>query len=140
VEKASVSRECPIVLLVDDHEDSAAMYAIGLLAMGFQPVTSDTAEDAFARACQLRPDVVVADVTLTGSSGVGLLRRLRSDQRTHNAGIIVLTGHDDRSTRQEVSHAGCDRFLLKPCLPDVLALEIRAVLNQRRIARPAAEA
>jgi DNA-binding response OmpR family regulator len=135
-----VSREWPIVLLVDDHEDSAAMYAIGLLAMGFQPVTSDTVEDAFARACQLRPDVVVADVTLTGSSGVGLLRRLRSDQRTHNAGIIVLTGHDDRSTRQEVSHARCDRFLLKPCLPDVLALEIRAVLNQRRISRSAAQA
>jgi hypothetical protein len=28
--------EAPIVLLVDDHEDSAAMYAISLLAMGFQ--------------------------------------------------------------------------------------------------------
>jgi hypothetical protein len=35
-----VHRESPIVLLVDDHEDSAAMYAIGLLAMGFQPVTA----------------------------------------------------------------------------------------------------
>jgi CheY-like chemotaxis protein len=59
-----VSRECPIVLLVDDHEDSAAMYAIGLLAMGFQAVTARSAEDGFERACRLKPDVVVADVSL----------------------------------------------------------------------------
>ena len=130
-----VSRDCPVVLLVDDHEDSAAMYAIGLLAMGFQPVTSETAEEAFARACQIRPDVVVADVTLTGASGVDLVGRLRGDGRTRNAGIIVLTGHAVGSVRQEATDAGCDRFLLKPCLPDVLALEIREVLNQRRDAR-----
>ena len=127
-----MSRDSPVVLLVDDHEDSAAMYAIGLLAMGFQPVTSETAEDAFARACQIRPDVVVADVTLTGTSGIELTRRLRSDRRTKNAAIIVLTGHAVGSISQQATDAGCDRFLLKPCLPDMLALEIRGVLNQRR--------
>jgi two-component system, cell cycle response regulator DivK len=127
-----VSGEAPVVLLVDDHEDSAAMYAIGLLAMGFQPVTSRTAEDAFARACQIHPDVVVADVTLGGASGVELTRRLRGDGRTKNTGIIVLTGHSVGLVRQQATDAGCDRFLLKPCLPDALALEIRDVLNQRR--------
>jgi CheY-like chemotaxis protein len=134
---ASAQRESPVVLLVDDHEDSAAMYAMGLLAMGFQPVTSGTAEDAFARACEIRPDVIVADVTLTRGSGVELTRRLRSDVRTRHAGIIVLTGHAVGSTQQEATAAGCDRFLLKPCLPDVLALEIRVVLNQRQGARSA---
>lgn len=132
MERLSVYRDCPVVLLVDDHEDSAAMYAIGLLAMGFQPVTSGTAEEAFARACEIRPDVVVADVTLTGASGVELTRRLRGDRRTRHAGIIVLTGHSVGSTRQEATDAGCDRFLVKPCLPDVLALEIRDVLSQRQ--------
>jgi two-component system phosphate regulon response regulator PhoB len=93
VEQISVFRDSPVVLLVDDHEDSAAMYAIGLLGMGFQPITSETGKDAFARACQIRPDVVVADVTLTGASDIELARRLRGDRRTKNAGIIVLTGH-----------------------------------------------
>ena len=111
------------------------MYAIGLLAMGFQPVTSETAGEAFARACEIRPDVVVADVTLTGASGVDLARRLRDDRRTTNAGIIILTGHTVGSTRQAAIDAGCDRFLLKPCLPDVLACEIRDVLTQRQVAR-----
>lgn len=111
------------------------MYAIGLLAMGFQPITSETAEDAFARACHIRPDVVVADVTLTGASGIELARRLRADRRTAHAGIIVLTGQAVGSTRQQATDAGCDRLLLKPCLPDVLALEICDVLNHRPDAR-----
>ena len=136
-----MSPDCPVVLLVDDHTDSAAMYAISLLAMGFQPVTSDTAEDAFARACEIRPDIVVADVAMTGASGIELARRLRGDQRTEHAGIIILTGLAVGSTRQEATAAGCDRFLLKPCLPDVLALEIRDVMNQRRnsLGRPNGE-
>jgi CheY-like chemotaxis protein len=135
VNVGGVRRDSPVVLLVDDHEDSAAMYAIGLLAMGFQPVTAGTAEDGFDRACQLQPDVIAADVGLGGMSGLDLARRLRGDTRTRGAGIIVLTGHAFGRIKDKAEAAGCDRFLLKPCLPDVLALEIRDVLLQREGAR-----
>ena len=123
--------ESPVVLLVDDDEDSAAMYAIGLLAMGFQPVTVKTVEDGFERACHLQPDIVVVDVSLAGTSGLDLTHRLRGDFRTRDAGIIVLTGHLSGSMNNRAQGAGCDRFLAKPCPPDVLALEIRDVLNHR---------
>jgi two-component system, cell cycle response regulator DivK len=123
----------PVVLIVDDHKDSAEMYAMCLLAMGFQPVTTDTAEDGFARACAIHPDVVVADMILGDASGLELTRRLRSDTRTSHAGIVVLTGHAFGSGREDANEAGCDRFLLKPCLPDVLALEIVNLLHQRRL-------
>ena len=46
----------PIVLIVDPHEDSLAMYAIGLLALGFQPVTAKHAEEGFGQACACRPE------------------------------------------------------------------------------------
>lgn len=121
----------PTVLIVDDDEDSLAMYAYGLLAMGFQPVTASTAEEAFARACVVRPDAVVADVGLPGVSGLDLTRRLRDDARTKNAGILVLTGHAALSVKQQADAAGCDRFLVKPCLPDALAFEVHNVLVAR---------
>ena len=121
----------PVVLIVDDHEDSLAMYAFGLLAMGFQPVTAETAEDAFARACDIHPSVVVTDMTLPGGSGLDLTRRLREDVRTRNTGIIVLTGHAGTALLQQTAEAGCDRFVAKPCMPDALAWAIRDVLANR---------
>ena len=127
-----MSLDSPVVLLVDDHPDSVEMYAVGLLSTGFQPVIAQNAEEGFASACEFQPDVIVADITLPGASGLELSRRLREDARTRDAAIIVLTGHGLESTRQEASNAGCDRFLVKPCLPDALALEIREVLVKRR--------
>jgi CheY-like chemotaxis protein len=119
-----VLRKSPIVLLIDDHEDSAAMYAISLLVMGFHPVTAATAEEGFERACRFKPDVIVADVRLAGMSGFDLTRRLRRDGRTRGARIIVVAGHALGGVKDAAEAAGCDRFLVKPCLPDVLALEI----------------
>lgn len=119
----------PVVLIVDDHKDSLAMYAFGLLALGFAPVNAGCADDAFERACAIRPDVVVADVTLPGVSGLELTRRLRGDTRTKEAGIIVLA---QAASREQAADAGCDRIVLKPCPPDALALEIRDVIISRK--------
>ena len=121
----------PIVLIVDDHEESLAMYAFGLLAMGFLPVTAATGEEGFARACQIRPDAVVADVSLPDFSGLDLTRRLRTDARTRNTSIVVLTAHPSPAVRHPADAAGCDRFIIKPCLPDALAVELRDVLVHR---------
>jgi CheY-like chemotaxis protein len=108
------------------------MYAEALRFMGFQPITERTGEGGFQRACDLHPDVVVADVMLPGITGLDLTRRLRDDNRTKDAAIIVLTGRTFGSDEQQAAAAGCDRFLLKPCLPDELASEIRDVLTRRR--------
>lgn len=118
----------PVVLLLDDHEDSLAMYSLGLLAMGFQPVTASDAEAAMKRALECCPDVIVADMTLPGVSGLEFARQVRNDVRCQGARIIVLTGHLSASILNEARDAGCDRFLVKPCMPDQLAREIRDVL------------
>jgi len=127
----------PVVLIVDDDADSCDMYSVALSIMGFQPNAVSNAEDAFSRACDTHPDAIVADVSLAGASGLDLTRRLRADPRTKDVGIIVLSGHALAAAEQQASEAGCDRYLVKPCLPDALALEIHDVLNSRRHAKPA---
>ena len=124
---ASAARP-PIVLIVIDDRDLLAMYAFGLLAMGFQPVTAETADQALTRARQCRLDAIVVDVTLGAMSGLDLARRLRADARSRDAAVIMLAGDSSAAVRQEARDAGSDRFLMKPCLPDKLAVEIREVL------------
>ena len=130
------------VLLVDDHTDSLEMYlyAFGLLSIGFQPMTAASAEEAYARALQLRPDVVVTDLTLLGASGIDLARRLRDAPETSETAIIVLTGHGGGAGREEAREPGCDRVLLKPIQVEELSLVIREVLAARRPSLSAAGA
>ena len=119
----------PVVLIVDDDADSCEMYSVALSLKGFQPCAAANAEDAFRRACDIHPDVIVADVELPGSSGLDLVRRLRSDVRTKEAGIIILSGYARTAAQERTNDPGWDRYLVKPCLPDVLALEIEDVLT-----------
>lgn len=125
----------PVVLLVGDSQDSLAMYALGLLAMGFHPVTADTADEGFERACRFHPQAIVVDVALTGTSALRLSRRVRSDARTSDMAILVLSNDARTSTMEDLTKAGCDRVVRKPCAPDVLAAEVHHALESRRHAR-----
>jgi two-component system response regulator MtrA len=108
----------PLVLIVDDSADSREMYTVALTVMGFQPVAATNAEDAFAQACNVRPDAIVTDITLSDVSAFDLTRRLRQDARTTGTSIIVLTGDSSTWLQESARDAGCDRVLVKPCLPD----------------------
>src|SRR6186997_2649889 len=119
----------PVVLIVADDAELMAMYVFGLLAIGFQPVTAVTVDEAFNRAQQVRPEAVVTDIMR--SSSMDLTRRLRADARTMNAAILILTDQPATSG-QSAFCAGCDRIVLKPCYPDALALVIQEALAARR--------
>jgi CheY-like chemotaxis protein len=56
---------------------------------------------------------------------------LKSHPRCGSTGFVMLTG--DARARQGAMAAGCDRFLLKPCVPDALALEISGLVASRRL-------
>ena len=124
----------PVVLIVADEAELMAMYVFGLLAIGFQPVTASTVEEAFMRAKQVRPEVVVADIMRSVSSAVDLTRLLRANPSTMDAAILILT--DQPATQQSAFVAGCDRIVLKPCYPDALALVIQEALADRRTHPP----
>jgi DNA-binding response OmpR family regulator len=125
----------PVVLIVADDAELMAMYVFGLLAIGFQPVTASTVDEALMRAKHVRPEVVVADMMRSVSSAVDLTRRLRANSLTMDAAILILTDQP-ATTRQSAFGAGCDRIVLKPCYPDALALVIQETLADRRTHPP----
>jgi len=120
----------PLVLVVDDHDDTREMYIEGLGSCGFETIGAAGGEEACRRAWQLQPDIVVTDLTLRGSDAWQLIQDLQRDARTRNVPIILLTGHAATSLRERAERAGCAGFFVKPCLPDELATELRNVLDR----------
>jgi CheY-like chemotaxis protein len=113
-------------LIVDDDRDTREMYCESLRALGLDAQMASSGEEALRMAIEAPPAVLVTDLRFSGKiDGAELARRLRADDRTKNVRIIMLTGAALGSGRDRAEASECDRFLLKPCLPEALASEIR---------------
>jgi len=119
----------PLVLLVDDFEDSRMVYAEYLTHLGYRVIHAADGGDALAQARRLLPDVIVMDLELPVLDGLAATRALKGDARTRGIRIIALTGRVGDARSRQVREAGCDGLLTKPCRPGALLAALRAVLS-----------
>lgn len=121
----------PVVLVVDDHEDTRQMSLLVLRSQGFTPIAADSGERAFADACDRRPDVIITDLAMPDGNGWELVQRLSSDPRTKDIPVVMLTACATEAVRQRARDEGCAAFFFKPCAPDVLEGELRKLIAAR---------
>jgi CheY-like chemotaxis protein len=115
------------VLLVDDARDSREMYAFFLRAAGYAVHEATDGTDAVAMAVELRPDVVVMDLTLPLLDGFAAIARLAEHPETAAIPVVVLSAHTFPDDERRAREAGAAAFLAKPCHPDLLASTVRRV-------------
>jgi two-component system phosphate regulon response regulator PhoB len=77
------------------------------------------------------PDLVLLDWMLPGQSGVQLARRWRSDARTRELPLIMLTARAEEADKITGLDAGADDYLTKPFSTKELMARIRAVLRRK---------
>ena len=127
----------PVVLVVDDHEDTRQMSLLVLQGQGFAPIAAANGESGFAYACERQPDVIVTDLAMPDLDGWELMQRLSSDPRTKDIPVVMLTACGTEAVRKQAREAGCAAFFFKPCAPDVLADELRKLIAARAQSAPA---
>jgi len=105
------------------------MYAEYFRVRGFATLQADNADDAYRLATELQPAAIITVTTLLGSDdGLTLTRRLKASEETRMTPVLILTAHVLETDRQAAAAAGCDRFVPKPCPPDVLADMVQDLL------------
>ena len=114
------------VLLVDDH----AVVRMGfrmLLANADIGVVGEAGDGE--QACQLypqiRPDVVVMDLSMPGMGGLEAVRRLLAQDA--KARVLALSAHEDTAHPQRMLRAGALGYLAKRSAPDELIAAVKAV-------------
>jgi two-component system cell cycle response regulator DivK len=125
----------PLVLVVDDHDDTREMYAQGLGTFGFDVIGAADCQQGCRRAWGFHPDIVVSDLTPGPGDGWQLIRNLRREARTRDIPVVLLTADASESFRERAARQGCAGFFLKPCLPDDLATELRHVIERGIVQR-----
>ena len=129
----------PLVLIVEDFEDAREMYTICLEHVGMRVCTASHAIEGLEVARSQKPDVILMDAGLPGMSGWDAVVVLKNDPATRDIPVLMFTGHVLQESERRSANAGADGFIPKPCLPDELEREIRAVLARPRGPRGPAE-
>jgi two-component system phosphate regulon response regulator PhoB len=119
------------VLVVEDEPQIQELVAINLEHLGHRVLRASSAEEAEATIRTALPDVLVLDWMLPGESGVSFARRLRSEERTRDLPILMLTARAMEQDKISGLEAGADDYLTKPFSPKELAARIKAVLRRR---------
>jgi len=118
----------PLVLLVDDYVDNREMYAEYLVYAGYRVAQAGNGAEALDLAYELHPDLVVMDLSLPVMDGWEATRQLKANPRTHGTPVIALTGHALAGHSRRARQAGCDAFLVKPCMPEELEAVVARML------------
>ena len=105
------------------------MYAAGLSAVGFDVVAIQDSGEAFRRAWEIHPDIIVADLPMPKHDGWPFLDSLKQSPRTRDIPIVAMSGYVHRLVEERVEKEGLAAFFPKPCLPDELALGLRRILD-----------
>jgi|SRR5688572_18466822 CheY-like chemotaxis protein len=125
------AQRSPLVLVVDDHDDTRQMSLIVLRSQGFSATAAVGGEAGFACACEQRPDVIVTDLAMPDGNGWDFVQRLASDSRTARIPVVMVTACATESVRERAKQENIAAFFFKPCAPDVLAAELRRLAVER---------
>src|SRR5580765_1919260 len=119
------------ILVVEDEPAIQELIAANLQHAGHHVIRAADAECALGIVKNALPDLLLIDWMLPGMSGVSLARQLRTEERTRQIPIIMLTARSEEADKIAGLEAGADDYLTKPFSPRELLARIKAVLRRR---------
>jgi signal transduction histidine kinase/CheY-like chemotaxis protein len=105
------------VLVIDDDHSVLELAERILTKEGFRTLMTDNPQTGLQMARTVRPDIIIIDVMLPGTSGWNVLKDIRADRTCAESKIIMLSVLDERNAAYK---AGADGFISKPLDRDVL--------------------
>ncbi len=116
------------IWIIDDDKSIRWVLEKTLAQAGLKAVSFDSGDAALQRLPARRPDVIVSDIRMKGSSGFELLARVQ--QTCPQVPVIIMTAHSDLDSAVKSYQGGAFEYLPKPFdLDDAVALIRRALAH-----------
>lgn len=128
------------ILVVEDEEPIQILLSYNLESEGYRVRHTAEGEDVQGLISEERPDLILLDWMLPGTTGIELVRRFRKEANTRDVPIIMLTAKGDEASRIQGLEGGADDYLAKPFNPRELLARIKAVLRRQAPVVPGAPA
>lgn len=118
------------ILIVDDEAAIREMIAVALEMADFSYLEAADALEAHSMIVDKRPDLILLDWMLPGTTGIELARRLKKEETTADIPIIMLTARVEEDNKIRGLEVGADDYITKPFSPRELIARMKAVLRR----------
>ncbi len=120
------------ILVVEDDQIMAGLLTEKLAKAGMEVLYATDGESCFKELEKTIPDVILLDLILPGTSGFDVLKKIKSDNRTKTASVIILSNLGSREEIQKGLALGADAYLIKAnVLIDEIIEKIQEVLQKK---------
>lgn len=119
------------ILVVEGETSTRQQLAANLQDSGYTVRATGDVADAEALVRESRPDLILLDWVLPGIPGLPFTRRIRSDQRTRDISIVLISEHAEEQAMVAALEGGADDYLTKPYSGRELLARIKAVMRRR---------
>jgi signal transduction histidine kinase len=121
-------KEKPRILVIDDNAVNRAVLE-EILGGDYELLSAPTGEAGITVAQTFRPDLVLLDIMMPGMNGYETCSRLRADEKTRCAKIVLVSAKTTTADRLAGYESGADDFVKKPFDADELVAKVRVFLR-----------
>lgn len=120
-----------LILVIEDNPEVRENTAELLELSGYQVLTASNGKAGFEKTRINRPDVIICDVMMPETDGLGFLRLAKSDQTTSGIPLIFFSaGSAPPAVRKNIEQ-GADVYLRKPFTDNDLLGAVEKCLNKK---------
>jgi CheY-like chemotaxis protein len=117
------------LLLADDSVTIQKVVGISFASEDVNLLTVDNGDDAIAKAREVRPDLVLADVVMPGKNGYEVCAAIKADPELRHVPVILLTGTFEAFDEERAQQVGAASHVAKPFEAQTLVDEVRRLLS-----------
>lgn len=128
---ARVARRTKKILIVEDDRNLTSKMARTLTKANYLVKWAERGYDAGFITAEFRPHLILLDIMLPDISGEQVLERLRSNGKTANTKVVVISGVLDESRVKRLANLGVGAFIEKPFSLRKMVDLVTTVLGQK---------
>src|ERR1700709_2000768 len=121
------------VLIVDDNPQNVELLQAFLESLPVKITTASDGVEALAKVAEQHPDLILLDVMMPQMSGFQVCKRLKSDPKTRDIQILMVTALNELGDIEQATECGTDDFVSKPVNKFELVTRVRSLLRVRHL-------
>ena len=118
------------ILVADDSVVIQKSIGISFAQEDFQVTFVGNGEEAFQRAKEVKPDLILADTSMPKLSGAELCKKFRQDADFRKTPILLLARTQEKFNPGQLKACGANDFIQKPFESSALIEKVRALFSQ----------